>query len=437
MTTAARATALRRTAAPQATPTQASAITLEDRHGAHNYHPLPVVLTRGQGVYLFDDAGRRYLDMMSAYSAVSFGHSHPVLVSALTEQAQRLAVTSRAFHTDQLGPFLQTLCRITGMARALPMNSGAEAVETAIKAARKWAYKVKRVPEGAAQIIVAEGNFAGRTTTIVGFSSEAQYRNGFGPFAPGFAAVPFGDARALEAAITAHTAAFIVEPIQGEAGIIVPPAGYLKAVREICTRHNVLMICDEVQTGLGRTGKTLACDHEGVKPDGLMLGKALGGGLLPVSAFLSREDVMAQFTPGDHGSTFGGNPLAAAVGQAALELLEREQLSQRAFKNGAYLMAQLQALNHPAITDIRGKGLLIGVEIDPAFASARRVCEALMAEGVLTKDTHHTVVRLAPPLVIERAQIDACVNALQRVLQQLEIPARAGAPLREADTVAC
>ncbi|WOB08892.1 ornithine--oxo-acid transaminase [Piscinibacter gummiphilus] len=415
MTTAARAAALRHTV-----PTPPSPLHLEAAYGAHNYHPLPIVLTRGAGAYLFDDAGRRYLDMMSAYSAVSFGHSHPVLVQALTEQAGRLAVTSRAFHTDRLGPFLQKLCRMTGMARALPMNSGAEAVETAIKAARKWAYKVKHVPEGQAQILVAEGNFAGRTTTIVGFSSEAQYRDGFGPFAPGFASVPFGDAPALEAAITPHTAAFIVEPIQGEAGIVVPPAGYLAAVREICTRHNVLMICDEVQTGLGRTGALLACDHEGVKPDGLTLGKALGGGLLPVSAFLARDDVMAQFTPGDHGSTFGGNPLAAAVGHAALLLLEREHLVQRAAEQGAYLMAQVQAIAHPAITEVRGRGLLVGVEIDPAFASARAVCEALMHEGVLTKDTHHTVVRLAPPLVIEREQIDAAVQALARALRRLK-----------------
>ena len=420
MTTATRAAALRTRATAA---TQASPIELENRFGANTYHPLPVLLTHGEGVYLFDAQGKRYLDMMSAYSAVSFGHSHPVLVRALTEQAQRLAVTSRAFHTDRLGPFLQTLCRITGMDRALPMNSGAEAVETGIKAARKWAYKVKRVPAGQAQIIVASGNFSGRTTTLVGFSSEAQYRDGFGPFTPGFVTVPFGDAAALEAAITANTAAFIVEPVQGEAGIIVPPAGYLRAVREICTRHKVLMICDEVQTGLGRTGKLLACDHEGVRPDGLMLGKALGGGLLPVSAFLARADVMAQFTPGDHGSTFGGNPLAAAVGQAALELLESEHLAERSHEQGDYLMAELRKLGHPAITDIRGKGLLIGVEIDPAFASARAVCEALMLEGVLTKDTHHTVVRLAPPLIIERAQIDFAVAALGRVLRTLEVPA--------------
>ena len=404
-----------------------SAIALENRYGAHNYHPLPVLLTRGEGVYLFDASGRRYLDMMSAYSAVSFGHAHPTLVRALTEQAQRLAVTSRAFHTDQLGPFLQTLCRMTGMDRALPMNSGAEAVETAIKAARKWAYKVKGVAAGRAQIIVAEGNFAGRTTTIVGFSSEPQYRDGFGPFAPGFSSVPFGDAHALDAAIGPDTAAFLVEPIQGEAGIIVPPAGYLRAVREICTRRNLLLVCDEVQTGLGRTGALLACDHEGIKPDGLVLGKALGGGLLPVSAFLAREDVMAQFTPGDHGSTFGGNPLAAAVGHAALALLEREQLARRAFENGRHLVAQLRRLAHPAITEIRGKGLLVGVQIDPAFASARVVCEALMHEGVLTKDTHHTVVRLAPPLVIDRAQIDVAVAALGRALQA-SAPQRAPSP---------
>jgi ornithine--oxo-acid transaminase len=403
-------------------------VALEARHGAHNYQPLPVVLTRGEGVHLFDTEGRRYLDMMSAYSAVSFGHSHPALVAALTGQAQRLAVTSRAFHTDRLGPFLETLCRLTRMDRALPMNSGAEAVETAIKAARKWAYKVKKVPKGRAQILVAEGNFAGRTTTIVGFSSEAQYRDGFGPFAPGFASVPFGDAAALEAAIGPHTAAFIVEPIQGEAGIVVPPSGYLRAVREVCTRHNVLMICDEVQTGLGRTGALLACDHEGVTPDGLTLGKALGGGLLPVSAFLARADVMAQFTPGDHGSTFGGNPLAAAVGQAALELLEREKLSERAAELGVHLMARLRALRHPAIAEVRGKGLLVGVEIDPAWASARAVCEALMDEGVLTKDTHHTVVRLAPPLVITRVQVGEAVDALVRALDRAVPAARAATP---------
>ncbi len=398
---------------------ESSPIALEARYGARNYHPLPVVLTRGEGVHLWDQQGRRYLDMMSAYSAVSFGHSHPELVAALTEQAQRLAVTSRAFHTDRLGPFLQRLCQATGMDRALPMNSGAEAVETAIKAARKWGYKVKGIAEGRAQIIVARNNFAGRTTTIVGFSSEAQYRDGFGPFAPGFVEVPFGDAAALEAAITPHTCAFLVEPVQGEAGIVVPPAGYLKAVREICTRRNVLLMCDEIQTGLGRTGAMLACDHEGIRPDGLTLGKALGGGLLPVSAFLARDEVMALFTPGDHGSTFGGNPLAAAVGEAALQLLERESLAERARIAGDYLINRLRDLAHPAVREVRGKGLLIGVEIDPAFASAREVCEGLMEEGILTKDTHGTVVRLAPPLVVTIEQIDQTVAALALVLQRL------------------
>ncbi len=309
----------------------ATSVALERRYGARNYDPLAVTLERGEDVWLFDTAGRRYLDMMSAYSAVSFGHGHPALLAALAAQADKLAVTSRAFHTAPLGPFLERLCLVTGMARALPMNTGAEAVETAIKAARKWAYRVKRVPEGRAGIIVAAGNFAGRTTTIVGFSSEAQYRDGFGPFTPGFTSVPYGDAAALEAAIGPDTAAFLVEPVQGEAGIIVPPPGYLAAVRAICTRHNVLMIADEVQTGLGRTGRVLACDHEGVRPDGLTLGKALGGGLLPVSAFCAREDVMAVFRPGDHGSTFGGNPLAAAVGDGGPRAArDRAVLRQRA-----------------------------------------------------------------------------------------------------------
>jgi len=397
-----------------------SARDLEQRHGARNYHPLPVTLVRGEGVFLWDDQGRRYLDMMSAYSAVSFGHSHPALVQALTEQAGRLAVTSRAFHTDRLGPFLARLCRDTGMDRALPMNTGAEAVETALKAARKWGYKVKGVPEGQARIVVAEGNFAGRTTTIVGFSSEAQYRDGFGPFAPGFVSVPYGDVAALERALTPETVAFLVEPIQGEAGIVVPPPGYLRAARELCTRHNVLLICDEVQTGLGRTGRVLACQHEGVVPDGVTLGKALGGGLLPVSAFCAREEVMGVFRPGDHGSTFGGNPLGAAVGLAALELLEREGLCERALHLGERLMGGLRALRHPALQQVRGRGLLVGVEIDPAFAHARTVCEALMHEGVLSKDTHDTVVRFAPPLTVSAAQIDEAVQALGRALAAVE-----------------
>ena len=394
-----------------------AAADLERRYGAANYHPLPVTLQRGAGVWLFDDSGRRFLDMMSAYSAVSFGHSHPTLVRVLTDQAARLAVTSRAFHTDRLGPFLRAVCEATGMAKALPMNTGAEAVETAVKAARKWAYKVKRVPEGRAEIIVAAGNFAGRTTTIIGFSSEAQYRDGFGPFSPGFLSVPFGDAVALEAAITPHTAAFLVEPIQGEAGIIVPPAGYLAAAREICTRHGVLLICDEVQTGLGRTGAVLACDHDRIRPDGLVLGKALGGGLLPVSAFLATDELMGVFRPGDHGSTFGGNPLASAVGEAALDLLLRERLSERARVRGDELLARLRRIDHPAISEVRGRGLLIGVEIDPAFASARQVCEGLLAAGVLSKDTHGTAVRFAPPLIVDSEHVALAAEALESALR--------------------
>src|SRR5688572_1639961 len=313
-------------------------IALERRHGATNYDPLPIVLTRGEGPWLWDEQGRRYLDMLSAYSAVSFGYGHPKLVAAFTEQAKRLAVTSRAFHSDRLPPFLAKLCEVTGMDRALPMSTGAEGVETALKCVRKWAYTVKKVPRDRAEVIVCEGNFHGRTTTIVGFSSEPQYRDGFGPYAPGaFKHVPFGDARALEAAITPNTAAFLVEPIQGEAGIVVPPEGYLAECERICRKHNVLLIVDEVQTGLGRTGKVLAVHHDNVKPDGIILGKALGGGLMPVSAFCAREDVMGVFRPGDHGSTFGGNALGAAVGLAALELLVEEKLAERAAAMGAYL----------------------------------------------------------------------------------------------------
>ncbi len=398
-----------------------TATELEQHYSARNYHPLPVELTRGEGVYLWDVQGRRYIDMMSAYSAVSFGHSRPELVAALVAQASRLAVTSRAFHTDRLGPFLARLCEITGLERALPMNTGAEAVETAIKAARKWAYKVKGVPENRAEIIVCAGNFAGRTTTIVGFSSEEQYRDGFGPFAPGFRHVRFGSASELERAITANTAAFIVEPVQGEAGIIVPPSGYLASCAEICKRQNVLLICDEVQTGLGRTGRVLACDHEGVRPDGITLGKALGGGLLPVSAFVARKEVMDVFNPGDHGSTFGGNPLAAAVGLASLDLLIEERLSDNAARMGDHLLRGLRAIDSSLISDVRGKGLLIGVEFAPEKLSARTVCEKLLAYGVLSKDTHGTVVRFAPPLTITRAQIDDALSKIAAAIDALEV----------------
>ena len=393
-------------------------IDLERRYGARNYDPLKVTLERGEGVWLFDTAGRRYLDMMSAYSAVSFGHSHPALVSALTEQAKTLAVTSRAFHTARLGSFLERLCRMTGMARALPMNTGAEAVETAIKAARKWAYKVKGVERDRAEIIVCAGNFAGRTTTIVGFSSEAQYRDGFGPFAGGFRSVPFGDADALAAAITPNTAAFLVEPVQGEAGIIVPPAGYLARCAEICKRNNVLLICDEVQTGMGRTGANFAFQHDGIVPDAITLGKALGGGFLPVSAFVATREVMSVFKPGDHGSTFGGNPLGAAVGLAAIDYLIDNELSARAAQMGTYLIERLRAIDSPLITDVRGKGLFVGVEVDPERVTAREVCEALLRHGVLSKDTHGTVIRFAPALTIEKEQLDFAVDALDKALAE-------------------
>jgi len=391
------------------------AIQCEHLYGASNYEPLPVVLVRGEGVYVWDDGGNRYIDMMSAYSAVSHGHCHPELVSVLAAEAAKLAVVSRAFYTDMLGRFLQKACEATGMARALPMNTGAEAVETAIKAARKWAYTVKGVAADKAEIIACEGNFHGRTTTIVGMSSEPQYREGFGPFAPGFKLVPFGDARALEKAITPNTAAFLVEPIQGEGGIIVPPEGYLRKAMKICREHNVLLIADEIQTGLGRTGRFLACEHEGVHPDAVLLGKALGGGLLPVSLFLAREEVMAVFTPGDHGSTFGGNPLAAAVGTAAIEILLRDGLAENASEMGRYLRESLARIRSPLITEIRGRGLMLGLEIDPRY-SARKLCLRLLNEGILTRETHNTVIRLAPPLVITREQIDEAVAAIAGVM---------------------
>ena len=393
-------------------------IALEKRYGANNYAPLPVVLSRGEGVWLWDDEGRRYLDMLSAYSAVSFGYGHPKLLATLIEQAKRLAVTSRAFHSDVLPPFLAKLCEITGMDRALPMSTGAEGVETAIKCARKWAYKVKGVADGLAEIIVCDGNFHGRTSTIVGFSSEAQYRDGFGPFSAGFRHVPFGDAAALAAAINANTAAFLVEPVQGEAGIIVPPEGYLAEAARICKANNVLLIVDEVQTGLGRTGAVLACHHEGVKPDGIILGKALGGGLLPVSAFCAREAVMGVFKPGDHGSTFGGNALGAAVGLASINVLLDEKLSERAATMGAYLLQRLKAISSPVVTDVRGKGLLIGVELDPARVSARQFVETLLKHGVLSKDTHGTVARFAPPLIVERQELDWAVARIRDALRE-------------------
>lgn len=393
-------------------------VSLEARFGAGNYAPLPVTIVRGQGVYLWDDAGRRYIDMMGAYSAVSFGHCHPRLVKALTEQAQRLDTISRAYFSDRLGPFLAKACALTGLDAALPMNSGAEAVETALKAARKWAYKVKGVPSDQAEIIAAEGNFHGRTISIVGFSSVAQYRDGFGPFPAGFKLVPFGDASALAAAITPDTAAFLVEPIQGEGGINVPPPGYLAEVARICRANNVLLLCDEIQSGLGRTGRLLACQHEGVVPDGLMLGKALGGGLFPVSLFLARRELMRVFTPGDHGSTFGGNPIAAAVGLAALETLVDERLAERAAVVGAHLLARLSSINNPIIREVRGRGLFAGVELHRNMANAGTVVRRLVQAGVLTKDTHRNTIRFAPPLIIDESQIDWAVERLAEVLEE-------------------
>jgi ornithine--oxo-acid transaminase len=384
---------------------------------AQNYAPLPVVLVRGSGCYLWDTQGRRYLDMMSAYSAVSHGHCHPRLVRALTEQAQRLAIVSRAFYTDQLAPFLERACRMTRMDRALPMNSGAEAVETALKAARKWAYECKGVEPESAQIIACEGNFHGRTLGVLALSTEEQYRERFGPFMPGVSIVPFGDAAALERAITPNTAAFIVEPIQGEAGIRVPPEGYLRRCAEICRQHRVLLIADEIQSGLGRTGRLLACDHDQVRPDGLILGKSLGGGLLPVSMFLARRDVMDVFRPGDHGSTFGGNALAAAVGREALDTLLAEKLVERSAELGAYMMDVLRKIQSPLIRAVRGRGLWIGIDFDPAKIAARRIAEKLLTRGILTKETHGTVIRLAPPLVIDREQVDWALREFAAVLE--------------------
>jgi len=405
-------------ALPETAPLEASA--LEERYGAHNYQPLPVDLVRGEGVWLWDKRGRRYLDLMSAYSAVSHGHCHPRLVAVAREQLGRLAVTSRAFRSEWLGPFLARACELTGMERALPMNSGAEAVETAIKAARKWSLRVKGIPEGQAEILVMENNFHGRTTTIVGFSSVAAYREGFGPATPGFGRVPFGDLHTLEKAIGPNTAAVLLEPIQGEAGINIPPAGWLAAVARLCRERQVLLLVDEIQTGLGRTGAFLACNHENVKPDGLMLGKALGGGLLPVSLFLASSEVMDVFGPGEHGSTFGGSPLAARVGLEALNVLVEEQFVERSRDLGAYFLEALLRIEHPAIHEVRGKGLLIGLELNPKWGTAAAFCHALMKQGALSKDTRESVVRLTPPLVISRAEIDQALQKIRATLDSLE-----------------
>jgi ornithine--oxo-acid transaminase len=394
-------------------------IQLENTYGAMNYRPLDVVLTRGQGIWVWDAEGRRYLDFLSAYSAVNQGHCHPKIAAAMMAQAEKITLTSRAFRNDQLGLFYKELCELTNSHMVLPMNSGAEAVESCIKAARKWGYEEKGIPEGEAEIIACEGNFHGRTITIVGFSTEPQYRDGYAPYTPGFRIIPYGDAQALEEAITPQTVAFLVEPIQGEAGIILPPAGYLRDVRRICTEYDVAMITDEIQTGLGRTGKLLAEEHEGVEADLTLIGKALSGGFYPVSAVLSNKEVLGVFQPGDHGSTFGGNPLACAIARAAVKVLVEEGMIENAAQMGHYLMGKLQRIESPHVKEVRGKGLLIGVELHEEAGGARRFCEALMTRGILCKETHTHVIRFAPPLIITREDIDWASERIEEVLTTL------------------
>ena len=408
---------------------QNNLISKEALYGAKNYSPLPIVLNKGEGVYLWDVDGNKYLDMMSAYSAVSHGHSHPELVKVLSDQAQKLAISSRAFYTEPFAEYIEKLSKISNFESVLPMNTGAEAVETAIKAARRWGYFTKGIKKNCAEIIVAEGNFHGRTTTIVGFSSEKEYKKGFGPFAEGFIEAEYcssncncskvceNSIRSIKNAINKNTCAVIVEPIQGEGGIITPQSGWLKQLRELCNESNVLLILDEIQSGLGRTGKLFAFEHEDIKPDGLILGKALGGGLLPVSAFLSSKEVMNHFNPGSHGSTFGGNPLAAKVASKALDLLFEDNLIENSKIMGAYLKQKLSEMNHGFIKEIRGKGLWIGVELDQGI-SAKKICLSLMNEGILAKETHETVIRFAPPLLIKKDEIDWALEKINKVFQE-------------------
>jgi ornithine--oxo-acid transaminase len=394
-------------------------IELEDRYGAHNYHPLDVVITRGEGCWVWDVEGNRYLDFLAAYSAVNQGHCHPRIVRALVEQAGRLALTSRAFRNDRLGDLYREVCELAGYPKFLPMNTGAEAVETAIKAARRWAYTVKGVPDGEAEILVFENNFHGRTTTIVGFSTEEGSRAGFGPFTPGFTILPYGDAAAVERALAERgrrIAAILVEPIQGEAGIVVPPEGYLGRLRELADEHRTLLVADEIQSGLGRTGKLFAFEHEGIRPDVVIVGKALSGGLYPVSGILATEEVMGVFDPGSHGSTYGGNPLAAAVAVEALRVIVEERLPERSAELGAYALERLRRLDSPHVKEVRGRGLWIGIELHPEAGGARRFCEALQREGVLAKETHKHVIRMAPPLVITREDLDWSLERIERVL---------------------
>ena len=397
------------------------------KYSANNYKPLPVVLERGEGAWVWDVDGKKYLDCLSAYSAVNQGHCHPAIVKAAQEQAARLTLTSRAFHNDQMGPFLHQLCELAGFAKALPMNSGAEAVETAIKAIRKWGYKVKGIPDGKAEIIVSAANFHGRTTTIISFSTEEQYKDGFGPFTPGFKIIPFGDAAALEKAITPNTCAFLTEPLQGEAGVIVAPDGWLKKVREITRKHNVLWVDDEIQTGLGRTGRMFAWQWEDARPDALIVGKAVAGGMYPVSAFLADQNVMGVFNPGDHGSTFGGNPFGAAIGRAALKVLVDEKLADRAHELGTWFMDELRKIDTSSVVEVRGKGLLIGVEIKVEAGTARPYCEALAERGILCKETHDQVVRFAPALTVSKADLQWALPKIAEVLAMSFAPAMAAA----------
>ena len=391
-------------------------INMEEQYGAHNYHPLDVVIERAEGVWVYDVDGKKYLDCLSAYSAVNQGHVHPEILNALLEQAKKVTLTSRAFRNDQLPLLYKELSEMTGYDMSLPMNSGAEAVETAVKLARKWAYQVKKVPRHQAEIIVADGNFHGRTVTIISFSTEPLYRDDFGPFTPGFVVVKYGDADAIKKAITPNTAAVMLEPIQGEAGVIIPPAGYLKKVADICKHNNVLFMADEIQTGLARTGKLFASQHEGVRPDIVIVGKALAGGFYPVSAVLADKPLLGLFAPGEHGSTFGGNPLAAAVARASLKVIRDEKLAERSQQLGEYFLEQLSEIPSPHVKEVRGKGLLIGVELKPEAGGARRFCEALQTKGILAKETHDNVIRFAPPLVIDKETIDWALPSIREVL---------------------
>ena len=396
--------------------TTADYVELEDRYGAHNYHPLDVVITKGEGVWVWDVDGKKYMDCLAAYSAVNQGHCHPRIVQALVDQSSKMALTSRAFRNDQLGLFYQQLTEMTGFSRTLPMNTGAEAVETAIKAARKWAYTVKGVPYNQAEILVFSQNFHGRTTTIVGFSSDEQYRSGFGPFAPGFTLLEYGDIEAVRDAMNPNVAAVLIEPIQGEGGIIIPPDGYLSEIASLCKEHRALLMMDEIQSGLGRTGKMFAYEYEDIRPDVLILGKALSGGLYPVSVMLADDEVMDVFQPGDHGSTYGGNPVAAAVGRAALDVLVDEGLVENSAAQGQYLMERLMAIDSKLVKEIRGRGLWVGIELHPEAGGARRFCEALQKAGLLCKETHEHVIRIAPPLIINREELDWAIEKVAGVL---------------------